>query len=212
MKQSGIILNTAQRYWYYEEEPRKKYSFTNPLEMQVFSVDVKAHHDSPTTKAISGMSKFIEYVEGSKVSPLPSTPEVLKEIQNIPTTTQECYAPKSVRAGTSHAMEINNDYSPHSIQNIFRAAIPTDQTTPSNTSRLFGPPVKARPTEGDAYLDSIFLPLYNVEARMLSLQVCSRGRTLNIQGDCQPCIWRNYQTNSTRKNPKARGRPKQKSF
>ncbi|XP_073835504.1 uncharacterized protein [Musca autumnalis] len=192
LEKAGIVLDMPQRLWYFADEPRRKNNFTNPLEMSLFSLDVIGYENSPTNKAMTGMSKFIEFVETKNlVSPLPATP-VVPPNDYSPHTIQQVFH-GALRSGEStpqlvsdlfpppHKMNCDdptkpirrpladktNDYSPHSIQSIFRGAIPPNETTPGNTTRLFGPPVKISKKEQDDYLDSVFMPLFSVDISTL---------------------------------------------
>ncbi|KAI8125535.1 hypothetical protein CVS40_4373 [Lucilia cuprina] len=55
MEQAGIVLNMAQKYWYFEDQPRQKFSFANLLETNICSLQIR-DETSPCTKAVKEMS------------------------------------------------------------------------------------------------------------------------------------------------------------
>ncbi|KAI8118989.1 hypothetical protein CVS40_9414 [Lucilia cuprina] len=40
LEQAGIVLNMAQKYWYFEDQPKQKFSFTNLMEIEVCAMQL----------------------------------------------------------------------------------------------------------------------------------------------------------------------------
>lgn len=60
LEQNGIVLNMAQRYWFFEDEPKQKYSFTNPLKNATANEDVQyaENQDKPNSCAENSSNLF----------------------------------------------------------------------------------------------------------------------------------------------------------
>ncbi|XP_036347231.1 uncharacterized protein LOC118756586 [Rhagoletis pomonella] len=123
-----------QRYWYFEDEPKVKFEFAKPSVSGLPSaIDIAGAHVvtcnrlSPRTKAVNEYSNFVRYVmrSGTNIDDALS-PEISPERNFGP----------AVKEKRSHS----NDYSPHSVQQIFKSSVPVGESTPENSSRLFGPP------------------------------------------------------------------------
>lgn len=198
LDQAGIVLNIPQRYWHFDDEPKTRFNFTNPLEMALHTLDISGHEDSPCTKMVNEVSSFVKFMEGDHiVSPIPPTPEMSTLRHN-----GDVYSPHSIQEVFAGSLPVGSktpeqrstlfasplpvgkssedvalmkpstskqtiDYSPHSVQSIFKDALPSGQMTPRETSTLFAPPAKCRRTEQDEYLDSVFLPIFSIDIKVL---------------------------------------------
>ncbi|XP_036340634.1 uncharacterized protein LOC118750003 [Rhagoletis pomonella] len=141
-----------------------KYDFTKPSTSDLPSaIDIAGAHvvtgnmQSPGTKAKSEYSNFIRYVEKyNSNSVVADAPEICPEINFGP----------SVKNKRSHS----NDYSPHSVQKIFRSSLPVGERTPENSSRLFAPPMRTKSGNIDYenFCDDNFFPLYSFEVKPTS--------------------------------------------
>ena len=70
------------KYWYFEDEPKRKYAFTKSTQTKVCLLEIKKDI-SPYTKAIKQMSPFIQFMETENVlSPLPGTPKAGSQKQS----------------------------------------------------------------------------------------------------------------------------------
>lgn len=96
LEKAGIVLNMAQRYWYFEDDPMQHYDF-----------------------AKTGPVNLIETVKVANVTP--------RRRMKVKQPRSEAY----VSEFESYGPEIpNSDYSPHSIQAIFKDVLPPDALTP----------------------------------------------------------------------------------
>ena len=79
LEQTGIILNMAQRFWYFIDDPKMKFDFTAPITVKQ-TMDIAAkhvvetRHVSPCSKALEEVCKFLTYLKDKDLSPLPGTP------------------------------------------------------------------------------------------------------------------------------------------
>lgn len=166
LEQAGIVLNMAQRCWYFEDDPKTRHLFTNPLEIGVFAMDVNGEEISPCSRAVKEVSAFIKFIEEQKIiSPLPGVSVTPPHSNNFPSGVATCDDVFMRPRTPPH--ESDNNYSPHSVQAIFEDALPVGQRTPSEASKLFAPPAKSRKTQQDEYCDAMFMPLYSLDIHML---------------------------------------------
>lgn len=121
MEQAGIVLNVAQRFWYFEDEPKVKYDFAKPSDgSQIFAMDIAGAHvvtsyqQSPSTKALNEYSNFLRYIDkcGENATDADS-PETCPETN---------YGPVA-KGKRSH----QNDYSPHAVQDILEVRYRLDK-------------------------------------------------------------------------------------
>lgn len=114
MEQAGIVLNMGQQYWYFENCPTQVFDFAEnwPLNLNLVETikAVKAAEIHPKRKSTEVAA---EHVEPKFVTP--------KRYCKTHVSDFEGYGP-------SYGKE--SDYSPHSIQAIFKDAIPSDMPTP----------------------------------------------------------------------------------
>ncbi|XP_036317864.1 uncharacterized protein LOC118732866, partial [Rhagoletis pomonella] len=157
LEQAGIVVNMAQRYWYFEDEPKVKFDFAKPSVSGLPSaIDIAGAHVvtsnrlSPRTKAVNEYSNFVRYVmrSGTNIDDAVS-PEISPERN---------YGP-AVKEKRSHS----NDYSPHSVQQIFKSSLPVGESTPENSSRLFAPPIKVKISGYEEFCEENFFPLNSLE-------------------------------------------------
>ena len=79
MEQNGIILNMAQRFWYFIDDPKTTFDFTAPITVK-YPMDITGEHVEKTCHVLpcSGaqleVSKFLTFIKDKDVSPLPGTP------------------------------------------------------------------------------------------------------------------------------------------
>lgn len=64
LEHGGIVVNIAKSSWYFEDEPKPKYLFTNPFEVGVFSMDFNGNECSSCTKAMGEVSKLTSLIKG----------------------------------------------------------------------------------------------------------------------------------------------------
>lgn len=161
----------AQRFWHFEDDYRRKFSFTEPTSVSLFTMDAAGEllkQEEAVQEAALGMSSFIEYVEAKrKISPIPATPD-----QMLGSAINEDYGP---------VINYSNDYSPESTQNIFRDVLPPDAPAPGRDLRLFAPPIKL-PKINDKNADE-FLRNINITLNMVDLKILKKEDGIDLTNE-----------------------------
>lgn len=158
LEQCGIVLNIAQRTFYFIDDPASIYDFklskaniTNPVEVHEEkhpktpkSIPISnCHKILKNDKKLQNISTFLTWIENhNEFSPIPNTPKRKRP----------------------------NDYSPHSIQAIFSDALPQESRTPERQRDLFSEPKRLNPGVEDWFvLNSIDIKLSPEEGYSLSV-------------------------------------------
>ncbi|XP_061395673.1 uncharacterized protein LOC133331290 [Musca vetustissima] len=132
LEHAQIVLNMGQRYWHFEGNPIQVFDFAEewPLELHMVET-IKVVETHPKRKATEVAA---DHVEPNFITPKSTCQHFVYEF--------ESYSPDYHQ----------NDYSPHSIQSIFRDAIPPDMVTPERAkqSELFPSTTKKNQEDGSA--------------------------------------------------------------
>lgn len=147
MEQAQIVLNMGQQHWYFEGSPTEVFDFAEewPLELNlVETIKVAETHLKRKTTEVAA-----QHVEPNFVTPKRNCETYVSDF--------ESYGPD---------YNVVSDYSPHSIQAIFKDAIPTDMVTPERVrnNSLFPDRSEKSNTDQD---EPMFIPLYMFEYNIL---------------------------------------------
>lgn len=115
LEENGIVMNLAQRCWYYIDEPERTFDFYDTRDSRV-----NPKRNPATPKKPMGNSTFLALIENLK------TAEDNKKID--PYATENYLGPPLPRSETppTFAYEQQNDYSFEAIQAIFEGSIRTE--------------------------------------------------------------------------------------
>ena len=118
LEQNGIVLNLAQRYWFYEDDPKTRFNFYENKSTKV--TDAAALQNTMDTTTVMNLLNVNHPQISSDKSDKPVAPPSAPEADNLfgPITPWE------------RSSAINNDYSPHSTQAIFKDCLPSTESTP----------------------------------------------------------------------------------
>lgn len=149
LEQAQIVLNMGQQHWHFEGCPSQVFDFAEemPLAMNMIET-IKVAEIHPKRKATAVAAGHVE-------------PKFL-----TPKRTCTNYVSEFESYGPDYRKE--SDYSPHSIQAIFKDAIPTDMVTPERAkdTRLDLFPSVSHKSQ-DSAEDPIFTPLNMFEYKIL---------------------------------------------
>lgn len=147
MEQANIVLNMGQKHWHFEGCPYEVFDFADELSLELNLIE--------TIKVTEIYPKY----RATKVAAEPFESHLLTPKRN-----RISYVSDFESYGPDYSCE--TDYSPHSIQSIFRDAIPSDMVTPER-SKIDGLFPAGRRVRENSDNDSIFIPLYLFEFKLL---------------------------------------------
>ena len=158
LEENGIVLNLGQRYWYFLDQPCKTFDFYDTSKTKV----IPSVSSTPPNKK---QKKRSEFLEGT----ISLEERGIMRSQKIPTSENlgPVFTNRNPNVGNS-----GMDYSPHSIQSIFKDALPEgEKVTPDRGTVDLFPRPTARPNI-DSYFTEILaidVSLRETEGQDLSL-------------------------------------------
>lgn len=159
LEKAGIVLNMGQKYWYFEEEPEVHYLFAEPLPLHLNLIEsIKVVKKIASPNAIHAAR-----IQAQKRKMVEQSPDRSMQSSSRYISDFEYFGPD---IGGS-------DYSPHSIQAIFKDSLPLNERDtperPRSSKRAMltsKPATNTTPSQKD-YCDAIFTPLYMVDFKIL---------------------------------------------
>ncbi|XP_017473239.1 PREDICTED: uncharacterized protein LOC108364160 isoform X2 [Rhagoletis zephyria] len=137
LEQAGIVLNMGQRYWYFESDPMQHFDFAPALPLKL---------------------NFIETVKVSSTRPK----RVAEEEPEREVDRSKMYMSEFESYGPEFS---DNEYSPHSVQAIFKDALPADAVTPER--KLLPSLFNGLIYNIGNYDDSDFTRLYSIDFKLV---------------------------------------------
>lgn len=147
LEQAGIVMNMAQRYWYFEDQPKEKFNFQESLPLELNAINfVPIENFKEPAQVITEERLQRKRIKLTSSVPIQTSPEFLNDISNFRKWFEKrkklspcAQSPHFDCAGPE--MRITNKYSPHSIQRIFKDSVPISMGTPKRKNDgLFNSP------------------------------------------------------------------------